>query len=301
MGRARMATGVAALFQGRFHDALPILDDAARILRERCADVTWELDGTEHWARLGLIQAGRLRELSVRATTQLADAMARGDQFAETWIRAAATPKERLAADDPAGARASIARALAPWKPGSFLVVHYLALWHEVLTDLYEGDGARARARLAESWPALERSLLLRVQVCRVNLVYLRGSAALVAHSRDGRAAHLVAAERDARALAAERMPYTEAMADALRAGVAAARGERPAATPRLRAAIARFDAIGMALHAASARHGLAALTPDAAEASLAREASAAYFTAEGVARPERWSMAHAPCELRAP
>ncbi len=296
IARARLAAGASAFFQGRFREGLTTLDEAERILRARCTGVAWELDSAELWARLSLVYLGDLRELGRRSVVQLADAAARGDQFAETWIRAGVTPYERLAADDPAGARASIARALAPWKPGSFLVIHYLALWSDLVVDLYEGDAEGALVRLSERWPAVDRSLLLRMQICRVNLTQLRGAAAVAAARGDPRSPHLATAERQARALAAEGMPYAEAMASAIRAGIVSARGDRTTAVALLRAAIVRFDESAMALSAASARRRLAGLVSDPAEASALEDASCAYFTAQGIRRPERLAAIHAPC-----
>ena len=232
LGRARMATGTAAFFQGRFRDAVEILDDAERILRERCAGVAWELDGTQLWARTSLVFLGDLHELEGRAVAQLADARARGDRLAVTWIEASAFPQRSLRVDDPAGARRYIHGAVRHWSPrpgapaggGAFLAIHYLALWHEVLVDLYEGAGVGALARLTERWAAVDGSLLLRMQICRVLLVCLRGVAALAAAGGDPRSAHLAAAERDARSVAGERMPY--ARGDG---GDAACRGRRHA------------------------------------------------------------------------
>jgi hypothetical protein len=293
LGRARMAAGSAAFFQGRFREGLTILDEAERTLSERCTGVAWELDGTQLWARLALIFLGELRELDRRATVQLSDARWRGDRFAETWIRASAVAHERLAADDPESARAAIAAALAPWEGQSFLAIHFLALWHEGLTALYEGDGEGALARLEERWPAVERSLLLRMQIARVVLVWLRAAAAVAAAKGDPRSPHLSAAERDARRIADEGPPYATAMAAALRAGIAATRGRRAEAAAQLRVALEGFDLLEMTLFAACARRRLAELTEDGDEAATLRATARAYFAVQGIRRPDGWCAVH--------
>ncbi len=301
IGRSKMSAGTIAFFQGRFRDAVTTLDDTTRFLRERCTGVAWELDGAELWARTALVFLGDLAELERRATAQLADATARGDRFAEAWIRAAVTPYHRLAADDPRGARASVARALTFWEGSAFLAIHFLALWHEVLADLYDGGGVGALERLSQQWQAAERSLLLRIQVCRVILVWLRAVAAIVAAKGDAGSAHLRAAERDAKDLVSEGMPYAEGMAWAVRAGVAAVRGKRPAAAELLRAAVERSDALEMALFAACARRRLAELSGDDVEAAKLHQAASAYFAAQRIQRPERWTAIHAPGPPSAP
>jgi hypothetical protein len=104
----------------------------------------------------------------------------------------------------------------------------------------------------------------------------------------------LAMAERDARAIASERMAWATPLAKLTHAGIAVARGRADDATPLLRDAIARFDAEGMALHAAAARSRLAAIVRGDEGAKLERAATE-YFTKEGVKNSERMIAMVAP------
>src|SRR5262249_4900042 len=73
-----------------------------------------------------------------------------------------------------------------------------------------------------------------------------------------------------------ERVPYITALADLLSAGVAAARGDAPAAAGLLCRSLAALDAGGMALHAAVARLRLADLV-GGSEADALRADARAY------------------------
>ena len=81
--------------------------------------------------------------------------------------------------------------------------------------------------------------------------------------SRNGRA------ERDAKRLLAERQGWAAAVAEVVRAGVAHLRGDDVRCAQSLKAAIAGFDELHMALHAAAACVRLAALVDDTERPSL--------------------------------
>jgi hypothetical protein len=298
-----MAAGTAAFFQGRFRDSLALLAEAEQVLRERCTGVAWELDGTHLWGRLALIFTGDLRELARRAALQHADALARSDRFAGPWIEASAFPQQHLAADDPRAARDAIQGAVEAWRTeegtpaegASFLAIHFLALWHEALVDLYEGDSAGALVRLTAAWPRVERSLLLRMQICRVQLTWLRGVAALSAARGDPESPHVTAADRDARAVLGEGLPYAEGMGSLLRAGVAATRGRRAETISLLRRALLCFQTADTALFAAIAGLRLAELDPDPVVAERLHRLGRTALAAQGIARPEVWCAMQAP------
>jgi hypothetical protein len=180
---------------------------------------------------------------------------------------------------------------------------HYFELLASAQIDLYELDGVRAWRRITESWPALTRSLLLRVQFIRCLLLHLRGrsaiAAAMAAEPR-GRRRLLAQARADARSLERERVGYADGMASLLRAGVASVSDARLAALASLRRAAAALDAAAMPLHAAAARRCEGLLLGGDAGAERIRAADAA-FAAEKVRNPARMTAMWLPGHFEPP
>src|SRR5262249_9437936 len=134
-----------------------------------------------------------------------------------------------LAADDPQRLQQANEDAAQRLARGTFLIQHYFALMGQCMLDLYRGDGAAAHGRIVAAWPALRRSLLMRVQAVRVAAVEQRCRCAIAAASSRTTSSEdlLTAAERDARALSHENLPWPKASAAMLRGSLAAARGRR--------------------------------------------------------------------------
>ena len=129
-----------------------------------------------------------------------------------------------LADDDPDVAREETARVQGQWSRDGYHVQHNDLVWATVLIDLYTGDGAAAWDRIGRHWPTLARSLLLHVQFIRVAMLGLRGRCALAAAEWKGVPASVVAsAAKDAARLEREHLPWADAQAALLRAGVAGA------------------------------------------------------------------------------
>jgi hypothetical protein len=106
---------------------------------------------------------------------------------------------------------------------------------------------------------------MLAVQYIRADAYYLRARAALAsADSAERPAARLAEAERYARKLERQKMAWIDLLAQSVRAGLQLARGDRVGAIEHLRAAIARSDDVGMALHGAAAKYQLGRLLGDA-------------------------------------
>jgi hypothetical protein len=159
------------------------------------------------------------------------------------------------------------------------LVQHYFCLVAQAQVDLYRRDGATALARMTAAWPAMKRSLLLRVQSIRIAVTDQRARAALATAATD--AEHLEpllrTAERDAKTLLAERQGWATAVAEVVRAGIANLRGDPARCAQSLRAAIAGFDELHMSLHAAAACVRLAPLVGDDEGTALRARAQACF------------------------
>jgi len=287
---ARSSRGVAFFEEGRWSEARSELERAEELLVDRCTGVAWELATTRHFLCLVLEMMGDLGELARRVPEYVRDAEERGDRFTATSFRNGNLNLAWLVVDDVQGARLAHAEAMAPWYGTSdYLLQHYEGLYAQVAIDLYEGDGRSAWLRIEDAWPALRRSGLLNIQQLKLEALFLKGRAAILAaihpHPADSpgvdrdpslvaqgdevlpsAAALLTAAARIAGRIEKDKMAWAAPLALLLRAGVAAGRGRWPAATKALAAAAERLDAVDMRFLAAAVRYRLAQLQGQAAE-----------------------------------
>ncbi|WP_165252108.1 serine/threonine-protein kinase [Paludisphaera soli] len=263
IGMVTLARGVSAYLEGRWRAAQAQCDEADALFRDRCTGVAWERDTADAFALWGLSHQGETGELTRRWPILLARAVERGDLYAAMNLSSYLMSIVRLAADEPARAREELAATNARWSRRGYHVQHNDALWAAVQIDLYDGRGGDAWRRLDEAWPALRRSLLLRVQFVRTSMRFLRARAAIAAALEAKEASEsrrlLAVASRDARALEGERMPCPDAYARLVRAALAQAEGRDDLAAPLWRAAVAGFEAVDMNLCAAAARRRLGA------------------------------------------
>jgi hypothetical protein len=253
-GLLNLVAGMAAYFQGRWRDALASFGQAEAILRQECTGVWWELDTAQLFS-LYVTQFIDPAGLAQRVAAVLKEARERGDLYASVHAGTNGSPFARLLAGDPDGARREVTEWLARWPAQRFSLQHFHALLIHTQIDLYTGQGLPAWQRITSQWPDLARSLLLSVQVIRAWMRYLRGSGALAAAAGTTRNRHLWReAARDARRLRRERMPWAEALAQLLEAGVAGVRGDRTGAVRRLAAAAAALEGVELGVFAAAAR-----------------------------------------------
>lgn len=266
LGMVTLARGVAAYLEGRWAEAQVRCDQAEAIFRDRCTGVAWEINTAGAFSLWGLSHQGEVAELSRRWPVLLAQAIERGNLYAAMNLSSYLMSIVKLAADDPDAARAGLRETAARWSTRGYHVQHNDALWAAVQIELYRGDGPAAWELLRASWPALRRSLLLRVQFIRTSMLFLRARAAIAAAvalkgPRPSEARALLAlADRDARRLAREGMPCPEAYAWMIRGALAALRGDPERGASQLAEAILRFDAVDMRLCSAAVRRRLGEL-----------------------------------------
>jgi serine/threonine protein kinase/tetratricopeptide (TPR) repeat protein len=265
-GMIALARGVCAYLEGRWTVAQWECDRAEAIFRDGCIGVAWELDTAHAFALWGLSHQGAVAELSRRWPILLDEARARGDLYAAMNLSSYIMSIVRLAADEPDTADRELRQTMSQWSSEGYHVQHNDALWALVQIALYRGDGAAAWNLIEQSWPALRRSLLLRVQFIRTSMNFLRARAALAAavslrRSRPARIRPLLAvARRTARQLERECMPCPSAYARLIGGAVAAIGGDTAAAMALLTEAVARFEAVDMRLCAAATRRRLGEL-----------------------------------------
>jgi hypothetical protein len=296
-GWVRGLGGVVATLEGRWRPGVTLLKEGEEILLTRCGNSAWELSSFQFFILEALAYLGRMGELRERVPRCLRAAEERGDLYGAAAHRTALAIMASLAADDVAAARARVREAMAHWSRGGFQTEHFWELIAEAQTDLYEGDGARAQRRVAEAWPPLSSSLLLRVQLTRIEAVQLRARVALAAargaREVEARGALIASARRDARRLRGERT-WCEGLALLIDAGAHAALGAHDAARAGLARALPLLSAAELGLYAEAARWRLGELT-GGTEGAAAVEAAARWMRAERIDRPERMVRMLAP------
>ncbi|MCO6456930.1 MAG: protein kinase [Pirellulaceae bacterium] len=255
LGIVTLVKGIAAYLQGRWRSSLELCDRAKVVLQEQCTGVAWELDTAQTFALWSLTYLGELAELAQRRPRCLQEARARGDLYAQTNFSTYIMSLDRLAADQPAEALEELEDAEQRWTLGDFHVQHHNALLAHTLIDLYADRPQAAWERITDLWPDYRRSMLLRVQQVHVDILQSRARCALAASLVAPQPEQLwQAALRDARKLNGERVPWASALAQLIRAAVAAARQDSPTASAGYRRAARMLDDVDMRLLAAAAR-----------------------------------------------
>jgi len=251
--------------------------------------VAFEIITSLRFAIDSLFNLGSLGELSRRVPQVLAEAERRGDLYGATDMRTGLPNTAWLVMDDPATAAAECERGgdcLS--RLVDFSSEHYFELLARTHIDLYTGDGEAAHRRMMETWPKLERSMLLRVQFVRVIALSLRGQAGLAAAAagRGERRARLLAeVDRVRRRLEREPPRGADARADLLAAGAARLRGDVEQAVVILAGAESRFHTAEMELCAAAARYRRGELI-GGAEGEKLRAESRRWMEGETIGNP---------------
>jgi serine/threonine protein kinase len=294
LGLAALMAGLTACLEGRFRTGLERADEAARILRERCTGVAWELDTAHSYALLSLTYLGELGEVARRLPALLQDADDRGDLFGSIRLRTRLLGVALLAADDPERAMSEVERVIARWSHQAFGVAHYNALWAVATIALYAGDASGGRKMLAERWRALSDSLTLRAQLARVEVLLLRARCVLGLAAQGGGEELLAEAARDVRRVRREATPWGGALATLVEAGLAATRGDRSRALALVDAAESGCDAAQMGLCAAAARRRRGELLGGEAGQALV-EAADEWMRQRDIRNPARMTALLAP------
>lgn len=290
-----VTAGLAAWCEGRWGDARETMERALHLLDAGCTGATWERNTATIFLLDALSYLGDWRELRARAPRMLADAQDRGDLYSATLSHIRFECIEGMADDDPDRALAGLER-VRRWSRAGFHSIHLIELHERTEIALYRGDGRRAHDDLTARWGALEASLLLEVQACRVQMLFLRGRAALAASRAPGSAARALvrSASADAARIARERTAWGDAFAALLRAGVAAHGGSSDTVAAALDGAARALDATSMRLHAGAARRQLGQLRGGAEGRALVAEVDAA-MAAQGIRNPSRIAAMLAP------
>jgi hypothetical protein len=288
--------GFAAYMCGQFRAAQAQAESTERVWREQVASVSFEIDSAQLLAAWSLYYQGQLLELARRVPSLLVEAQARGDRFLATNLCLTTLNAAWLVGDDAEKAQAQAQQAIARWSRRGYQLQHWWCLFAETQISLYLGHGDAALRRVLTDVPPLRRSLLLRIQFTRIELIDLRARAALCA-ARDttpDREPLLRSARKDARRLRREKAPWATALATLIDAGASALQGDTARALAQYAAAATQLDQADMALHATVSRLRQGELLANDEGHALIATAHA-WFAAETVKNPARWAQMIAP------
>jgi serine/threonine protein kinase/tetratricopeptide (TPR) repeat protein len=283
---AHLGAGMVHFFLGEWRDARAKLDEADAILRARCRAVAWELAHTEVWSCNALILTGELGEAALRIAPALDSAASRDDLFALIHLTYPACVSHIVADDVDAAWR--VAQTQIARSAQEFTSAEFGGFISAGSVERYKGDGKAAWSRAQRVSSRLDGSDLMRVAVIRIFAAYERGLSAIASATQGhDRAGALRAADRFARALARERVPYGRAMGHLVRAGVHAARGHAARAAEALDAAVPLLDSADLGYLAACARYRRGQLV-GGDRGCDEMERSRSFFSAQGVSNVER-------------
>jgi tetratricopeptide (TPR) repeat protein len=279
-----LADGAASFFEGRFRPALTSLARTEEIFAEGPRGLTYEKNNGRVFRVHTLRMLGAMRQHHLLINELVRTGRQRGDRYLETTLELL-HGQSLLARGDVAEARRAIDEAT--WTPPEH--DYHLQHWYELLARaelaLYTGDAAAAVDRLAEPFAALDRSMLLRVELVRCEASALRGRLLVAAAAARPSAELTREAARIARKLERAGIGYATVFARLLRAALARIDGDDDATVAQLQRAIEAADECDMALHRAAARAHLGALLAGDSGAAL-RAAAADYATEHGIADP---------------
>ena len=256
VGLVTWARGITAYVNGRWKNAAELCEQAAEILRDQCTGVTWELSIAHRFLFSAMVYLGEIGEVSRRVPALLAAALEQGNVFAATDLRTRLN-LIWLAADDPDRARAEAIEALKAWPHEGFHLQHYSAMLALAQIELYTGDTEVVWKHLQGQWKALEDSLLLRIQVLRIEAMHLQARAALATSEGKERSRRLKVAEKMAKRIEREKAAWAVPFASLVRAGIANRKGDKELAGKLLSEAATAFKQQDMELYAAASRRRL--------------------------------------------
>ncbi len=295
-GRVFAAQGIAAYMSGQWKRAGELCERAEDIFRTRCTGVTFELDTMILFSLWSLQYRGEVAELGRRWPVVLKEAMERGDRHMVTNLNTFLMSTLRLAADDPEGAVAELRPALGQWTQQGFHIQHNEWFGAEVQIRLYRGDGNGAWNFFTTRYAAIPGSIAPDADPEGQDIL-LREAGPLCARRglrcRRPRPA-LRSAERDARRLDREGMPWSRALSLPIRAGVAAARGDKSRAATLFALAVKQLEAVDMNLYAAASRRRLGEiLGGDQGRAQV--EQADSWMNQQDIRNPARMADVFAP------
>jgi serine/threonine protein kinase/DNA-binding transcriptional ArsR family regulator len=275
--------GLAAALEGRWRVGMQLSREAEELIRSRCGNIAWELSSFQFFHVYSLWHLGKMREMQERVPKYLREASERGDLYGAATNRLALANMIWLCADRPDEAQRQVAEALAHWSRDGFQLEHYWAMLASANAELYSGDAEAAWKRVQASWKKMAATLLLRVQLTRIEAQHLLARMAIAQGSPE----LLKSARKNSANIKSEKMPWATPLAHLIDAGAFAVEAKNDEAARALELAIAGCEATEMALYAYCARRQLAKLRGDQQGLAAADD----WMRGEAIVRPDRMTQ----------
>jgi hypothetical protein len=270
---SRAGEGITEFFAGHHAEALPILDDAERRLREGSVGSYAEVNHLRNFVLFTLRRLGHYGELRDRLVTYTRDARLRGDRYAATshvWCSNVVW----LAADDVARAKSDLESVTWSDPAEGLHLQHWFLMRSRAEIALYEDD----LDEIAELEPKLRPFLgpeFEHVEAVATETRYLLARFAI-------RRGDPILARRELRPLLRMKAPYIRAFVRLALAAISVLENRQDLARDQLAGAIGDADACKMAGVAALARMRMAQLASDGAALEEACEALARCAVVDG-------------------
>jgi hypothetical protein len=275
---------------GLFRRAATSLREVERALREQ-PGTYFERAYCHCFRLITLRYCGRYGEIDRGFVEWVRSAERRGDLFTEAAVRFNLNGVW-LARDAPDEARRDLSRTRwAPTKSG-YHMQHWYREQARFETDLYAGDARRALEAFRPV--AAELSLVRRVRLHRVHVHWLLARLLLAAADEGGGAHRVAEADRIARRLAREDVPYAKTYAQLVQAAIARHRSDEAGCAFALQAAIDLADAHDYPHCASAARLRLGAIVGGSRGAALVAQARE-WMTEQSIRAPERMARVWTP------
>jgi eukaryotic-like serine/threonine-protein kinase len=296
-GMIELVRGISSFMLGRWKPAQTALDQAEHVFRNQCTGVTWERDTVHNLVLSALIQMGEMAEVKRRWTVLFRESRERGDLYATSRLTTFYMTMIQLAGNQliDSDTEIELESAVNHPKGGRFNLEHAAAFDSLMYLNLYRGDITSAWVRINRIWPEYSRSMLLRIQMVRINLLELRARTAVAMAEKDTERANCIQqAKQDAQALEKEGQPWALAHACYVRAAIAGCEEDSGHAIEHLKMAAEKYDTAEMPLRAQILRYRLGEVE-EGAESRELRENAERWIRGQGIVSPERWAGMYAP------
>lgn len=294
-GILSLAHAIVAYLEGRWSETRRFAENAEDTFRTSCTGVAWEIDTARIFWLWALNFLGEFADLRRRWREWMKDARERGDVYLEGTLGTLMMALVRIADDEPDSAREELQQSAQVWSNQGFHVQHHNHTLARCVLSLYRSESTEVWELLESLRASYARSLLLRIQIIRIELERFRARGALAAATARGggrSAPFLREAERAARRLESERVPLATAHALSIRAQVAAADRETVQSRRLFESAIHAFHDLGMSIFAAAARRELGRLLADEQGQVLIDEADQ-WMVEQGIRAPARMAAVY--------
>jgi hypothetical protein len=291
-----MAAGCAWNF-GSWEDCYRRAREAREALNDRYERLTWERDTASIFEVEALRWMGHWAVMQEILPELIEDARYRGDLYVEAILQMHGGSCAALAKDDPDRALSGL-QILDRWSSTGFHVEHLVAVHNKVEIELYRQYANESWNSIVESWPALQSSLLMRVEAFSIQMRSLRARAALAAAaatSEGSRRRDLIrVADRESRSLRSERAQWAKGLGELVSGGVEQLTGRPNRALVMFTRAEQTFSEAKMLLHQVAARRARG-LVVGGDEGRVLVASADQEFRAQAILNPVRMMQVIAP------